>query len=99
MRCPIWVAPPPASGYELRADLDFDTDGDGSTHTNGTGDSGDTYYRAGKGWVPIGGAYTATFQGNGHTIDNLFISDNRAKTGLFDTITGGTIIGVGVRNA
>ena len=48
------------AGYELRADLDFDTDGDGSTHTNGAGDSGDTYYRAGKGGVPIGGAYTAT---------------------------------------
>ena len=86
------------TGYELRASLDFDTDGDGKTHTGDTGDAGDTYNNGGAGWFPIGGAYTATFQGNGHTIDNLFIKKS-GRSGLFDTVTGGTIIGLGLRNA
>ena len=36
-------------GYELIADLDFDTNGSGGA------DSGDTYWNAGKGWVPLMG--------------------------------------------
>ena len=46
------------AGYELTTDLDFDTDGDGSTwtETGGVvgGDDGDAYYDAGAGWEPIG---------------------------------------------
>ena len=41
-------------GYELLNDLDFDTNGNGYTHTNGTGDAGDAYNNAGMGWDPIG---------------------------------------------
>ncbi|MDE0135200.1 MAG: hypothetical protein OXM54_10225, partial [Acidimicrobiaceae bacterium] len=34
-------------GYELAADLDFDTNG------SGTADSGDEFWNGGKGWVPL----------------------------------------------
>ena len=68
-------------GYELMADLDFDTDDDGDV------DSDDAYWNNGAGWDPIGrsGAdFLTTFEGNGHTVRNLFI--NRPSTnyaGLF----------------
>ena len=83
------------SGYELMADLDFDTNG------SGRADTGDTYWNDGEGWVPIGGAgsidnrnrgilptrrnpFHATFDGNGHAIANLFISmENAPFIGLF----------------
>ena len=69
------------TGYELVADLDFDTNGSGDA------DEGDTFWNDGRGWKPIGqpsvllriGAYfnsepyAATFDGNGHVISNLFI--------------------------
>ena len=97
-------------GYELTADLDFDTDDDGSTHTNGTGDNGDTYYNGGAGWTPIGvsstgaaTAFTATFDGNNYTIANLFInlntstSDGGSFVGLFGDFSG-TIRNVGLVN-
>ena len=80
------------SGYELTADLDFDTNG------NGMADSGDTYWNNGAGWTPIGGHETtssgsllflrnpflAVFEGNGHTISHLFIdTDSAVLSGLF----------------
>ena len=36
------------AGYELTADLDFDTNG------NGEADEGDVYWNSGIGWIPIG---------------------------------------------
>ena len=80
---------PVCTGYELTQSLDFDTDDDGSTYTVSstgviTGDSGDTYYNGGKGWTPIAGSssgYTATFDGKGNTIANLFIHRSAADTG------------------
>ena len=65
----------PCDGYELVADLDFDTNG------NGRIDSGDTYWNDGAGWAPIG-AYDGIFEGNGHTISNLHI-DTTATSGDF----------------
>ena len=80
------------SGYELTADLDFDTNG------NGTADAGDTYWNNGAGWTPIGGEgstssgslfslqypYLSIFEGNGHTISHLFIdTDTAVFSGLF----------------
>ena len=62
-------------GYELRADLDFDADGDGRV-----GD-GDAYWRGGAGWEPIED-YGAVFDGNGHTLGNLFV-DRDGGAGLF----------------
>ena len=68
------------TGYELTADLDFDENGDGNRN--------DTY-NTGAGWLPIGGRFGAVFEGNGHTIANLFI--NRGDTddvGLFGAVSG-----------
>ena len=75
------------TGYELMASLDFDTDGDGATYTTSAMgvvavDADDTgnYFNGAAGWTPLGGhgadavPYTATFEGNHHTISNLFIN-------------------------
>ncbi len=81
-------------GYELTADLDFDTNGSGDA------DAGDTYWNAGQGWTPIGfGAgirrtppippFEAVFDGNGHTISNLHI--NLHSIIAFDTISHGFV--------
>ena len=90
MGCPSGAC----AGYELRANLDFDTDGDGATYTTSstgvvTGDAGDTYNNGGAGWMPLGGHqetanqdFTATFEGNDHTVSNLYI--NLATTGAND---------------
>ena len=68
-------------GYELDDSLNFDGDGDVDINDH----SGD-YWDSGKGWTPIGGAsgtYTAVFEGNGHTIANLFINRASGHLGLF----------------
>ena len=92
---------PVCIGYELAADLDFDTDGDGATYTVSstgvvTGDADDAYYNGGKGWDPIGTSanrFTATFDGNGKTIANLFIKDaSRNSVGLFGYTGDGSLI-------
>ena len=75
------------SGYELLKDLDFDTDGDGAV------DSDDDYWNGGDGWEPIGWDSTyefarffnATFDGNEHTLSNLFTA-GRGFSGLFGRI-------------
>ena len=96
-------------GYELMSDLDFDTDDDGRTHTNGVGDPGDDYYNAGAGWSPIGGhdasaqAYTAIFNGNDNDIENLYLNletdaaNAGTYVGLFADLTG-TVRNVGLTN-
>ena len=104
--------PGTCAGYELRANLNFDTDGDGSTHTGGTGDMDDDYYNGGMGWEPIGSTSTsasidqlfaATFRGNGFVIDNLFINrtpGNNHSLGLFGEIDStARIETLGVTNA
>ena len=81
------------SGYELLADLDFDTDGDGAV------DSDDDYWNDGDGWEPIGWDSTyecarffnATFDGNEHTLSNLFTT-GRGFSGLFGRIGLGGIV-------
>ena len=82
------------AGYELTANLDFDTDGDGAV------DADDAYWNAGAGWVPIG-AFTGEFDGGGHTIANLFIDrDTWDDVGLFAVIgAGGEVRRVGVAHA
>ena len=73
--------PDGCTGYELEADLDFDTDGDGAV------DSDDDYWNTGDGWEPIGSEgtpYAATFTGNGRTVANLFINrPTEDEIGLF----------------
>ena len=61
--------PQVCTGYELAADLDFDTNG------NGEADAGDEYWNDGMGWEPLPGIHEGiSFDGNGYTISNLFIS-------------------------
>ena len=92
------------TGYELLNNLDFDTDGNGSTYigtgTSAMGDSGDDYYNGGLGWVPIG-RFDATFKGNGYIISNLFIKrTTTSPVGLFGTLDGNDRVeSVGVKNA
>ena len=83
------------TGYELTADLDFDTNGDGRADV-----VGDTYWNAGAGWEPIGEAddpFTADFAGDGHTIANLFIDrDTEDGVGLFGASNRSAMRGVGL---
>ena len=109
MGCPSGTC----AGYELIADLDFDTDGDGATYT-GSGASADgrfdddAYYNGGVGlrpdWdrrQPRQRDSTPTFKGNGHVISNLFIK--RASTddmGLFGALDDNARVeSVGVKDA
>lgn len=76
-------------GFELTADLDFDTNGDGQMDAN------DEYWNDGEGWISIGSRkypFEAQFNGNGHRISNLYI--NRPSgiwEGLFATINNADI--------
>ena len=89
------------SGYELTADIDLDTNGDGS-HT-----STDTYYNSGAGWDPIARdspanqRFATTFRGNGYVIDNLTINrTGGSNQGLFAAVgNNGRIESLGVTNA
>ena len=87
MGCPDGCA-----GYELTANLDFDTNGSGGPN------AGDDYWNDGDGWAPIGGdgtlaigtqlllrnPFNAVFEGNGHTVSNLYIdTDTIVLAGLF----------------
>ncbi len=80
------------TGYELMNDLDLDTDGDGTV------DSGDAYWNDGAGWQPIGdlsAGFAAMFEGNGRSINNLFIDRSAAtNVGLF----GAAVKGSEIRN-
>ena len=77
------------NGFELTADLDFDTNGDGQMDAN------DEYWNDGEGWISIGSRkypFEAQFNGNGHRISNLYI--NRPSgiwEGLFATINNADI--------
>ena len=93
MGCPSGTC----TGYELRADLDFDTDDDGDV------DSSDS--PSFPNWTPIGqsgSGFSATFRGNNYTISNLTINDSAAssanklsRVGLFGR-SGGAMSGVGL---
>ena len=77
-------------GYELVADLDFDTDDSG-----GAG-AGDAYWNGGAGWTPIGrgdgNGFSAVFEGNGRAVENLYVRTTDADAGLFSVIAeGGTV--------
>ena len=84
--------PGPCLGYELTSDLDFDTNGDGAVNAS------DAY----PNWTPIAdtatAAYTANFNGNGHTIARLTINATSQfpavtnYTGLFGHVSGNLVI-------
>jgi hypothetical protein len=80
-------------GYELLTDLNLDTNDDGEI------DEQDDYWNDGAGWVPIGHlgddvrqAFQTNFEGNGHTVSNVFV--NR---GMESAFFGGTR-GANIRN-
>ena len=80
------------TGYELLADLDFDTTGDD--------DVADAPY---ANWVPIGTdatPFSTTFQGNGYSLSNLSVNATSTvvTVGLFGTASG-AISAVGLPNA
>ena len=85
---------PACTGYELSANLDFNTNNSATSSANPTGaDSGDTYWNGGSGWDPIGGtsgsSYTGDFDGNTYTISNLFIDRSSGNyAGLFAKLDG-----------
>ena len=85
-------------GYELNADLDFDTDGSGDA------DAGDAYWNDGAGWLPIGdssdsfSSFAAIFEGNGRTITNLFIDSSENDIGLFGATRSGAVYSAVIRN-
>ena len=93
--------PGPCLGYELKANLDFDTNADGVVDA-----AGDDYWNAGAGWQPIGGytsgnLYNTTFQGNGKIIHNLFINrTGTARNGLFNSLgPDAEVTALGIHNA
>ena len=73
-------------GYELIADLDFDTDDDGDV------DMSDDY----PNWTPIGNYTDARFEGNGRTISNLTINSSAAGVGLFAGLTRVAVSNLGL---
>ncbi len=83
------------AGYQLGKDLDFDT------NRSGGPDAEDAYWNAGAGWDPIGSSldvsFYADFDGNGHTIHNLFIHRPDAhEVGLFGAFHARRIRRVGL---
>ena len=71
-------------GYELIADLDFDTNG------NGILDASDAYWNDDDGWVAIGdfpNEFSAIFDGAGHAISNW-----HGKSGLFGYLDESAVI-------
>lgn len=71
-------------GFELTQNIDFDT------NQNGQIDEGDLFWNDGEGWFPIApvnadyAPFSAIFNGNGHSIQNLFIHrPTQGSMGLF----------------
>ena len=98
-------------GYELRNNLDFeDADGDGTADDKSIwaeGASGAGVPDAvAEGWAPLGyfnsfldnASYTATFDGRGRTISNLYINrPSTSNVGLFGVLgTGGNVRNLGI---
>ena len=73
------------NGYELTRSLDFD---DGNSYQSG---EVNTIWTEGAGWQPIQN-FRVTFDGNGHTISNLYINvalqQSRSHAGLFGSVQG-----------
>ena len=101
--------PAGCSGYELMADLDLDTNG------NGAADAGDRFWNDGLGWAPIvGGAsfgsgvvyisftndeFRAVFDGNGHTLSHLFIDRSASAAGRDGSFRVGLFARIGREGA
>ena len=92
-------------GYELMNNLDFE-DADSyaaATRNNAWVDPASGGTPGTSGWVPIGSltlvAFTAIFDGNGHTISNLYINSSAIYVGLFGvTGTGSEVRNLGLEH-
>jgi hypothetical protein len=73
------------NGYELVADLDFDTNG------NGVADAGDLFWNNGEGWLTGSELNGADFNGNGFKIRNLYINRLENEVGLFSRVIDSNI--------
>ena len=89
-------------GYELKNDLDFNAGGQGGNPTRWSSN----YVGTGKvanGWLPLGDTiipFTASFNGNGFQVKNLYIkSNNLTSGGLFGYVSSNnSISNIGVTN-
>lgn len=78
-----------SSFYKLMNDLDFNDDASYSNSSN------KSTYTTGAGWVPVGTSATAFsggLDGDGHTIDNLFIVRTSDYTGFFGNVQGNSLV-------
>ena len=81
---PSCIANATCVGYELSADLDFDENDDGEITAADA-----AYWNNGHGWDPIGNGsapFSATFEGNRHTISHLYLARGGNDNGLFRVI-------------
>ena len=87
------------NGYELARSLDFDA---ADSYASGLVNA---KWTSGAGWLPIGvseeAGYGAIFDGNGHTISNLYIKrttqvDDPGAVGLFGYAISSTIRNIGM---
>lgn len=94
-------------GYELVANLDFDTNGDGMMDAND--DFFDTDADGeGNGWLPVGNdvaPFKANFNGNGFSISNLFVARDTSdletagsRIGLFGQVSGSDSAPITIQN-
>ncbi len=88
------------AGYELMGNLDFN---DPNSYASGSVDKGWSIGEGNEGWRPIGPSiderFNSTFDGNGHTIANLFIARDD-DVGLFGSVgSAGAIRRVGLVEA
>ena len=84
-------------GYELTRDLDFDDPG---SYASSSVDRGWSKGEGGEGWLPIGShfeRFSSTFEGNDHTIANLFVDRDAEYVGLLGGInSAGSIKKIGL---
>ena len=93
-------------GYRLVHDLDFEDAGSYAGNIdNAWVDPASGGTPGTSGWVPIGSshlvsyAFSAIFDGNGHTISNLYINSSASHVGLFGaTDTGSEIRNLGLEH-
>ena len=83
------------AGYELMDNLDFA----GTKWEDPTGGTFSDTHETG-GWMPIGDSsnrFTAVFEGNDHTLSNLYINSSVQYVGLFGVLgTGAAVRNVGI---
>ena len=88
------------TGYELKANLDFNED---ASYANASLNKAG--WTSGFGWEPIGDGsdaanrFAAVFDGNGHSIANLFINRSGERVGLFGhTDSSARLRNLGLKN-